>query len=41
MEGLDAESIGDERSELFGEILRDEVVERIDQLAEVRKLPFS
>lgn len=41
MEGLDAENIGDGGSELFGEILRDEVVERINQLAEVRKFRFS
>ncbi|XP_074568379.1 allantoate deiminase 2-like [Curcuma longa] len=33
--GLDAENIGDGGSELFGEILRDEVVERINQLAEI------
>ncbi|KAG6478560.1 hypothetical protein ZIOFF_062003 [Zingiber officinale] len=35
MQGLDAERIGDEGSELFGEILRDEVIERINQLAEI------
>ncbi|KAG6475747.1 hypothetical protein ZIOFF_064976 [Zingiber officinale] len=33
--GLDTERIGDEGSELFGEIPRDEVIERINQLAEI------
>lgn len=40
MEGLEAVSIGDEGSELSREILRDEAVERINQLAKVRKVSF-